>query len=60
MIRRSPLAAADKRECYRHLASWLTSRAQARSGERVEDRAPTASDVQTVNTIVAGREGRLT
>jgi hypothetical protein len=58
LIRRAPISAADKRECFGHLGAWLTNRARSGHGERVEDRAPTASDVATVNEIVAGREGR--
>ena len=40
MIQRAPLSAADKRECYRHLVSWATSRAVPRSIRGEEDTAP--------------------
>lgn len=59
-IRRAPLTPAQRRECYRHLAAWLTSRVRPGAGERIEDRAPVALDRPslTVDTIVAGRGGR--
>jgi glycosyltransferase involved in cell wall biosynthesis len=41
-IRRAPLSSAERRRCYRHLASWMASRAVRRSSERIEDRAPVA------------------
>ncbi len=50
---------ADRRACYRHLASWATSRVRPGAGERVEDRAPVdpaALDI-SVDALVAGREG---
>ncbi|MFF0204901.1 glycosyltransferase family 2 protein [Streptomyces sp. NPDC005017] len=59
-IRRAPLSPADRRECYRHLATWMTSRARPGAGERVEDRAPVdpARLTVSVDALVAGREGR--
>ncbi|WP_427894875.1 glycosyltransferase family 2 protein [Kribbella sp. GL6] len=41
-IRRAPLSVADRRECYRHLMSWLASRAVGRSTGRIEDNLPAA------------------
>ena len=67
-IRRSPLTPAQRRECYRHLASWLTSRARPGAGQRVEDRPAVVLDAlppelaatlsTTVDSVVAGRERR--
>ncbi|HEX2132765.1 MAG TPA: glycosyltransferase family 2 protein [Actinophytocola sp.] len=59
-IRRAPLTPAERRECYRHLAAWLGSRARPHRTQRVEDRAPvdTRAESFVVNAIVAGREGR--
>jgi hypothetical protein len=59
-IRRAPLSPADRRACYRHLASWMTSRVRPGVGERVEDRAPVdpAQLTVSVDALVAGREGR--
>jgi hypothetical protein len=59
-IRRAPLSPADRRACYRHLASWMTSRVRPGAGERVEDRAPVdpAQLTVSVDALVAGREGR--
>jgi glycosyltransferase involved in cell wall biosynthesis len=59
-IRRAPLSPADRRECYRHMGAWMTSRVRPGAGERVEDRAPvdpSALNV-SVDSLVAGREGR--
>lgn len=57
VINRAPITWVEKRACYRHLLSWLTSRARPGAGERVEDRAPVLSDHPSlsVDTIVAGR-----
>lgn len=59
-IRRAPLTPAQRRECYRHLMSWLSSRARpGGAGERIEDRAASGGELSsTVDSIVAGREGR--
>ncbi|MFI0235138.1 glycosyltransferase family 2 protein [Streptomyces sp. NPDC016845] len=60
-VRRAPLSAADRRACYRHLSTWMTTRARpGGAGERVEDRAPVDPALLTVDLdeIVAGREGR--
>jgi len=60
-IRRAPLSTSDKRECYRALRQWLTSRAGRGSAEwgRIAD-APTAKLEQlvAVSAVVAGQEGR--
>ncbi|MGW1532098.1 glycosyltransferase family 2 protein [Streptomyces aureus] len=59
-IRRAPLSRADRRACFGHLASWMTSRVRPGAGERVEDRAPVDPDrlAVSVDALVAGREGR--
>ena len=62
-VRRAPLRAAERRECYRDLGQWLARRARPGAGERVEDRAtvPVATSdelTRAVQTIVAGRDGR--
>jgi glycosyltransferase involved in cell wall biosynthesis len=55
-IRRAPLSAADKRECYRHLARWFTTRArQGPSGGE----APLPPHLEgSLESIVARREGQ--
>jgi hypothetical protein len=53
-IRRAPLPAAERRECYRHLAQWLTSRARPGLGQQGEE-PPAAEAVISVATAVAGQ-----
>jgi glycosyltransferase involved in cell wall biosynthesis len=57
-IRHAPLSAADRQECYRHLAHWLATR--GRPGATGQDDPPSVAhpDIQ-VGSIVAGRQGRL-
>jgi glycosyltransferase involved in cell wall biosynthesis len=58
VIRRAPLSAAEQRECYAHLARWLTSRLGPRHARQVAE-PPCAADVSiAVNAIVAGQESR--
>lgn len=57
MIRRAPLSAADRRECYRHLASWFTSRARSGGAGPEEPTAVDHPDIK-IDSIVAGRQGR--
>ena len=55
-IRRAPLSAADKRECYRHLARWFTSR--ARQGPSAGE-APLPPHLEgSLESIVARAEGQ--
>jgi glycosyltransferase involved in cell wall biosynthesis len=56
-IRQAPLTPAERRVCYRHLARWLTSRANVGRGRRVPD-LPSATGVSipTLDAIVPGRE----
>ena len=57
-IRHAPLSPADRRECYRYLAQWFASRArQSTAGQ--EEPAPVAHQDIRVDSIVAGRQGRL-
>ena len=60
MIRRAPLTPAERRECYRYLAQWMTRR--ARSHELVAATSPVALEqpVIDVDAMVAGRGARLT
>jgi glycosyltransferase involved in cell wall biosynthesis len=57
-IRRAPLSAADKRQCYRLLAEWLFSR--RRPGANGQDElVPVPHRDIAVDFIVAGRQGAL-
>ena len=59
-IQRAPLSPKDRRECYRYLMQWMTSRARPRGVQPAEDPAPNraAHPVISVDTVVAGRAGR--
>jgi glycosyltransferase involved in cell wall biosynthesis len=57
MIQRAPLSWADRRECYRHLASWAASRAVPRSVRGEEDTASVPDAVVSVEAVVAGASG---
>ena len=57
-IGRAPLSAADRRECYRYLAQWFASRA-APGTAAADEPAPVAHPDIQVDSIVAGRQGRL-
>ena len=63
-IRDAPLSPADRRECYRHLAHWMTrwatNRIHRRSAEDTGDQpAPGAGGRPvSVHSVVAGQEGR--
>ena len=56
-IRRSPLPAGQKRECYRHLLDWFVSRARAGGVSRSDPDPVDHPDIQ-VDAIVAGRQAR--
>lgn len=64
-IRDAPLSPADRRECYRHLARWMTNWAVDRA--RPKHRGPTEDQPSSVpgrrtvsvHAVVAGQEGRL-
>jgi glycosyltransferase involved in cell wall biosynthesis len=64
-IRRAPLSPAERRECYRYLAQWFTSRARP-GGEPQESQAPQAlapasppqPPIISVDALVAGRQRR--
>jgi glycosyltransferase involved in cell wall biosynthesis len=55
-IHRAPLPAAERRECYRHLAEWVAKRPGA-AGQN--DPASVAHPDIPVDSIVAGRQGKL-
>ena len=60
-IRRAPLSAADRRECYGHLVQWAASRAPTRHGGPAEPaRQPTANAPRpiSVKAVVPGQEMR--
>ncbi len=56
-IWRAPLPAAERRECYRHLAQWLATRPRT-SADPGEPDSVAHPDI-SVDSIVAGRLGRL-
>jgi glycosyltransferase involved in cell wall biosynthesis len=55
-IRRAPLSAADRRECYRYLAQWMASRARTGRTPLGEQPVSTAEPVIMLDAVVAGRE----
>ena len=57
MIQRAPLSAADKRECYRHLVSWATSRAVPREEE--ETSAVTDAVVSVEAAVATASRGSV-
>jgi glycosyltransferase involved in cell wall biosynthesis len=57
-IRHAPLSPADRRECYRCLGQWFTSRARPGTAGQ-EEPVPVAHQNIQVDSIVAGRQGRL-
>ncbi|MFC9692429.1 glycosyltransferase family 2 protein [Kribbella sp. NPDC056951] len=60
-VRRSPLSAADKRACKRHIRDWLTSRVTRRLPGAVRPEPIQhygAIDTLSVSAVVAGSEGR--
>jgi glycosyltransferase involved in cell wall biosynthesis len=59
-IRRAPLSAADKRQCYRELAGYLASRALPWSSRRTADGPTPTLDTPfiSIDAVVAGRERR--
>ena len=54
-IRRAPLSPADRHECYRYLAQWLTSRARPGVDQPAGPASGSLPDIP-VNALVAGRE----
>jgi hypothetical protein len=54
MIQRAPLTPADKRECYRHLASWGASRAVPKSIRGDGETSAVPEAVVSVEAVVAG------
>jgi glycosyltransferase involved in cell wall biosynthesis len=56
-IRRASLPPSDRRECYRYLAQWATSRALPRRVRQAQKLATPGQPVVSVDTVVSGREG---
>jgi glycosyltransferase involved in cell wall biosynthesis len=57
-IRHAPLSRADRRECYRYLVQWLTSRVVPGQAGQAAAPAGPLPDI-SVDAVVAGREGGL-
>ena len=57
-IRRAPLPPADRQECYRYLAQWMTSRALSRRLRQAPEPTSPAQSVMSIDTVVADRERR--
>lgn len=57
MIQRAPLSASDKRECYRHLVNWATSRAVPREEE--ETSAVTDAVVSVEAAVATASRGSI-
>ncbi|MPY81110.1 MAG: glycosyltransferase [Actinophytocola sp.] len=56
-VRRAPLSAADKEECYRHLARWLARRAGQGRAKQPADQPTAAIGLQSlsVHAVVPGQ-----
>jgi hypothetical protein len=59
MIKRSPLTPAERRECYRYLAEWMTRRAKPHPMVAAAHPVAEATPPISVDELVAGREGSL-
>jgi glycosyltransferase involved in cell wall biosynthesis len=57
-IRRAPLSATDRRECYRYLAQWL-ARHVRQGADGQDEPVPAAHHDISVDSVVAGRQARL-
>ena len=64
-IRRAPLSAADRQECYRVLARWVASRALpvagrtlSRSGLQARESVSAAPPDMSIDAVVAGQSRR--
>ena len=62
-IQRAPLSRADRRECYRYLASWIASRSAShfvpmRHGQTQDGPYPNVGNSVSVHSLVAGKEKR--
>ena len=55
-IHGTPLSPADKRACYRHLASWLSSRLNGRPGRRGLAQPSAEVPVSSLEMDIPGRE----
>ena len=59
MIRRSPLTPSERRECYRHLAAWVSRRAKPHHLVASPQPMAAVSPLISVDEVVAGRKERL-
>jgi hypothetical protein len=59
MIKRSPRTPAERRECYRYLAEWMTRRAKPHPMVAAAHPVAEATPPISVDELVAGREGSL-
>jgi hypothetical protein len=57
-IRNAPLSAADRRECYRCLAQWLTGHVRT-DATRKDDPTAVANPGIQIDALVGGRQGKL-
>jgi hypothetical protein len=56
-IRHAPLTPSERRECYRHLADWATSRVRSGRSEPAEQPSAPMAEI-SVRAVVAGQESR--
>jgi hypothetical protein len=59
MIKRSPLTPAERRECYRYLAQWLSRRAKPHRPVAAAQPVAEATPPISVDELVAGRKKSL-
>jgi glycosyltransferase involved in cell wall biosynthesis len=59
MIQRSPLTSDERRECYQHLAEWMTRRAKPHRMVAAPHPLADAPASLSVDDVVAGRKERL-
>jgi glycosyltransferase involved in cell wall biosynthesis len=57
-IRQAPISGAEKRECYRYLWEWATSRARSRHPGQAQEAGEVHASIN-VDDLVAGRKGRM-
>jgi len=58
-IHGAPLSPAGKRECYRHLARWLTTRMHGRPGRRASAQPSADVPISSLELSLPGRERKL-
>jgi glycosyltransferase involved in cell wall biosynthesis len=57
-IRQAPISAADKRECYRYLWEWASSRVRSRQPGLAQEAGEVRASIN-VDELVAGRKGNM-